>query len=329
MTIVSRDFKILLRELERSGDVTIYYNISADGIITAYHLLRFMNAEARESAVLKPVARMEVDSDAGHGDTIIYVGVVPKSPGMPGIRSFAILYPGQKPPPGVIVLEGVEPSESLDAALSVGTGDYHPVMAAASIVDTAWRASLTSKNYRSFMESAGLDPEEDFWIPETVASNLGSIRESCNMNAAAWYPRLLSYDTAEPAKSTFEDAMLASLRAQMDFEINSLLAQAKASISGMCNDLMAVRLDYKSFAHDRLSRLLWRDLGEPVVVYGSDRCSGNTVFSLTGNVDRGRVERFLDSAAYMWRGIANNGFTHVSGISRVEILDESLKLLCG
>ncbi|GBF08979.1 hypothetical protein apy_07040 [Aeropyrum pernix] len=328
MTVYTRDFTGLLKTLEAGGRVLIAYLMNPDGIISAYHVMRLLNPRARDEAVLKPVAgwRARIEAPGERFDLALYLGVVPEG-GVEAASSYALLYRRTSGVRQAIVLDpGVPEALSIDSKLSIGAGDYHPLMAAASMVSIAWDASRGNMLYRRFMEEAGLDPSTDYWIPEAIASNLEGVEEACKMEAASWYPRLFSYDTAEPAKSAFEDAMLASLRAQEDFEADELASSLKGGGDRVCGWRVG-RLDYNGFIHKRVARVLWSRLGEPVFVYGVNRCGGQHVFSLAGRP--GGLASAVEKASPYWYGGEGDGRAFYSGYLEKHPSREDLaRILC-
>ncbi|BAN90083.1 hypothetical protein [Aeropyrum camini] len=329
MTVYTRDFTGLLKAIDSGGRVLIAYIMNPDGIISAYHVMRLLRPAARDEAVLKPVHswRPVIKAPSEKFDLAIYLGVAPEE-GVDASSSYAILYRrGPRLRSAIVLDPGVPEAVSIDAKLSLGAGDYHPLMAAASIVAVAWNASRENALYRRFMGEAGLDSSTDYWIPETVASNLEGVEEACKVEAASWYPRLFSYDTAEPAKSAFEDAMLASLRAQEDLEAEELASRLEGEAGSMCGWRLG-RVDYTGFIHKRVARILWGRLREPVFIYGVNRCGGQPVFSLAGG-GRGLV-RIVEEASPYWYGGEGGGEAFYSGyLGKTPSREDLAPILCG
>jgi len=151
-------------------------------------------------------------------------------------------------------LRGEWPSATWVLARALGS--HHPLLTAASIVGDLGRAALGNGVYAMLMREAGLDPEADYWIPESIAENLDSLHRACKYEGLRWYPRLLSYPSVDPAKGALEDVYLVQLRATVEADMEELLARLREAYGEPCRGVLAARLEGGLLAGGRLSREL-------------------------------------------------------------------------
>ncbi len=257
----------------RGSQVEIIYPATVDGMIAAFMAARVVGEP--EDIVMEPYTPGSRPKVQASRSVIIAVGAEAAREAERRLRGSAKLLVVSKRGEDIKghAGGGLTYSSSLSAWLKARG---HPVMAAASIVSVAWSLSRSLEEYRRLMAEAGMDPLEDYWIAETVALNLLSVVESCRQEGLKWYPRLMAMDTVEPVKAVFEDALLASLRAQADYEARRLAEEADRRASTLCGSLRAVRLEADWDLGVSIAKIMRESMGRDVVVAFRARCSGSS-----------------------------------------------------
>ena len=265
----------------------------------------------------------------GGGGVVVAVGLEAVRKAMEGPwRVVAVVKRGEGGLESTTVVGGgFTYSSSLSRALGV---EGHPVLAAASIVSVGWSLSKSLDEYMLFMREAGMDAEEDYWVPETVAANLLALVESCRREGLKWYPRLMAMSTVEPVKAAFEDALLASLRAQADYEARSLAKEAIERASQPCNGVKAVGLEADWDLGVSIARVLFNEAvreGYTFVLAFTSRCRSSK-YVILGGVLRGNrplwsVENgyYIEAEGKIW-GIVYVGGREELRVAYLSIVEE-------
>ena len=272
------------------GRLRLIYPSTPDGLISAYMVLKASGYRGGEEPRLEPLVYGERPPSLQEGWLTVTVG--------PWASREALGYELQGPgaaaarvSEGAVEVVGSASHKAPANAASLHLEGVwrHPVMAAAAVVSVLWNAAKGDPVYRGLMAEAGMDPEEDYWVPETVASNLWSLSEACRREGLTWYPRLMALETVEPVKAAFEDALLASLVAQADFEAERMAEEAEARLEAPCGSVVSVTVEGDWSLGVRLARKLSRRAGAVAVVGYRARCSGEEYIAAYG-VPPGRLE---------------------------------------
>lgn len=301
-------------ELLKGSKVEIIYPATVDGIIAAALAARV--AGDPEDALMSPyVPGTTPPRPRGEGKTVVAVGLEAVRKAIRGSwRVIAVLKRGEEASQGFAsASDGFTYASSLHKALA---GMGHPVLAAASLVSAVWSLARVVEEYDVFMKEAGMDPEEDYWVPETVAVNLLSIVESCRSEGLRWYPRLMAMNTVEPVKAAFEDALLATLRAQADYESRILAEEALERALEPCEGVKAVGLEADWNLGVSIARILYEEAvkeGYTFVLAFTSRCNSSRYVVVGGSLKRGSLQWKPENGYYLEAGGRVWGLDYVRG----------------
>lgn len=160
--------------------------------------------------------------------------------------------------------EGSWPSASYLVSRLYGVS--HNLLVAASIVGDLGEAAVENKVYKSLMESSGLDPVKDYWLPREAVMQLYGVEVMGRFEALTWLPKAFATGNLDPFKAIIGDAFLATLRTQAEVEFESLLEEARKSLKAANSEILYVSLEGEGRFFSRLARELARDNPDRIVV---------------------------------------------------------------
>jgi single-stranded DNA-specific DHH superfamily exonuclease len=160
--------------------------------------------------------------------------------------------------------EGLWPSASYIVSRVYGV--EHDLLVAASIVGDLGDEAVNNRVYRDLVRRAGLDPVKDYWLLREAVMQLHGVEVMGKIEAVAWLPKMLATGNLDPFKAIIGDAYLATLRAQAEAELESLVEEARRRAREAGRGIVYVALEGEGRFFSRLARELAKIYPDKIVV---------------------------------------------------------------